>query len=78
MNELMASIICSVISGLCVALPSVISTKATIDKNNALQDERIMELTRKLDDLTDNVQKHNNFGIQIAKLETRVEILEKR
>lgn len=78
MNEIMASIICSVISGLCVALPSVISTKTTIDKNNAIQDERIMELTRKLDSLTDDVRKHNNFGIQIAKLETRVELLEKK
>ena len=42
-----------------------------INKNNAVQDERISELTRE-------VRRHNNFAERIPKLESKYETLEKR
>ena len=42
-----------------------------INKNNAVQDERIAELTRE-------VRRHNNFAERIPKLESKYETLEKR
>ena len=44
---------------------------AEINKNNAVQDERIAELTRE-------TRRHNNFAERIPKLESKYETLEKR
>ena len=44
--------------------------EAELDKHNAVQDERITELTRE-------VRMHNDFAQRIPLLEQRIEILEK-
>lgn len=71
------TIVVAIVSGLCVAIPSLIATFVTNAKNNALQDERIASIKTNIAELTDKVEKHNNFGIQLAKLETRIDILER-
>lgn len=71
-------IITAMISGLCVAVPTLIATLVTNAKNNALQDERIANVNNYITNLTDKVEKHNNFGLKIVELETRLSILEKR
>lgn len=52
-----------------------VSTKdkilAELNKHNAVQDERLTELTRE-------VRRHNDFAERIPKLESRYENLEKR
>lgn len=68
----------AIISGLCVAIPSILATVITSQKDNALQSERISVLQSDINKLSAKVEQHNNFGVQLAKLETRVANLEKQ
>lgn len=62
-------IIVALISGLCVAIPSIIATVSTNKKNNDLVLFRINELDQK-------VHEHNNLIDRMYKIEGRVSILE--
>lgn len=64
-------ILTSVISGLCVAIPSIIATVAANRKDNALVKYRI-------DKLDEKVNKHNNLIERMYKIEERVAILEEK
>lgn len=59
----------AIISGLCVAIPSMIATVMANRKDNALVKYRIEELDKK-------VQKHNNLIERMYKVEERISILE--
>ena len=72
------AIIVALITGGISAFASVITVIIASDSNNKLQDERIKTLTDLIAKLQTKVEAHNNFGLQIAKLETRVEDIEKR
>lgn len=74
----MKEIIIAIVSGLCVAIPSVFATIMTNSKNNALQDERIQMINTNISTLTAKVEQHNNFGLQLADLKARVENLERK
>lgn len=65
MNE----IIVAIISGLCVAIPSVIATISTNKKNNDLVIYRINELDEK-------VQKYNNLKDRMFEAEKKIALLE--
>lgn len=84
-----SAIVVALISGGITALTTVLAVVVSNEKNNALQDERDkvmkaeMETTKKetkeeINKLASKVEQHNNFGLQLARLETRVEILERR
>lgn len=62
-------IIVALISGLCVAVPSIIATVSANKKNNDLVLFRINELDQK-------VHEHNNLIDRMYKIEGRVSILE--
>lgn len=64
-------IVTSVISGLCVAIPSIIATVAANRKDNALVKYRIDQLDTK-------VNKHNNLIERMYKVEERISILEEK
>lgn len=64
-------ILTSVISGLCVAIPSIIATVTANRKDNALVKYRI-------DQLDSKVNKHNNLIERMYKIEERVSILEEK
>lgn len=66
---MIGEIIVALISGLCVAIPSVIATVSTNKKNNDLVLFRINELDQK-------VHEHNNLIDRMYKIEGRVSILE--
>ena len=66
MNE---AIIVALISGVCVAIPSVIATISSNKRNNDLIQFRIEELTKR-------VEKHNNLIERMFKLEGRMEEVE--
>jgi hypothetical protein len=66
----------AIISGLFVSIPTIISTVATINRNNALQDERLKTLSDNVAKLTDKVEQHNQFGVEIPQLQLRVKHLE--
>lgn len=65
----MQGIIVAIISGLCVAIPSVIATISSNKRNNDLVIYRIGELEKK-------VSKHNNVVERMFKVEERISLLE--
>lgn len=65
MNE----IIIAVISGLCVAIPSIFTTLKSSKANNELVEYKINDLKDDVKILSDKVQAHNNFGIRLTKVE---------
>lgn len=66
---MITQIIVALISGLCVAIPSIIATISANKKNNDLVLFRINELDQK-------VHEHNNLIDRMYKIEGRVSILE--
>ena len=64
-------IIVALISGFCVAIPSIIATVSANKKNNDLVLFRINELDQK-------VHEHNNLIDRMYKIEGRVSILENK
>lgn len=65
MNE----IIIAVISGLCVAIPSIFTTLKSSKANNELLEYKIGDLKEDMKVLSNKVQAHNNFGIRLTKVE---------
>lgn len=65
------TVIVAIISGLCVAIPSVFATVASHNKSNAL-------LTYRIDVLDKKVEKHNNVVERMALAEQKSAALEKR
>lgn len=59
----------AIVSGLCVAVPSVIATITANRKSSAIIDFKIEELTKK-------VNLHNNLIDRMYHVETRVTVLE--
>lgn len=66
---MLESIMTALISGLCVAIPSII---ATISANRRNQDV----ITYQIKDLTEHVNKHNNLIDRMYRIENRVTLLE--
>lgn len=65
----MQEILTAIISGLCVAIPSIIATISSNKKNNDLVLYRINELDQR-------VSAHNNLIDRMYKIENRVTLLE--
>lgn len=55
-------VVTAIISGLCVAIPSVVATMSSNNKSNALMNYRIDELTKE-------VEKHNSVVERMAVVE---------
>lgn len=47
------------------------------NKTTALLEERDKTMKEQLAKIEEKVETHNNFGLQLARLETRVDILER-
>ena len=67
MNEILVAII----SGLCVAIPSIIATISSNKKNNDLVLYRINELDKK-------VHEHNNLIERMFNVEKRITVIEEK
>lgn len=65
MNEILTA----VISGLCVAIPSIIATISANKRSNDLVIYRINELDKK-------VHEHNNLIDRMYKVESRIAVIE--
>lgn len=72
------ALLSSIIGGLVTGIFSVIVVFVQNNKTLAILEERDKMMKEELVKLTNKVESHNNFGLQLAKLETRVDILEKR
>ena len=67
----METIITALISGLCVGIPTIISTIVINNKNSALIKYRLEQLELR-------VKEHNNFGVRFQKIEDDVKYLKER
>ena len=67
----MNQILIAVISGLCVAVPSIIATITTNKRNNDLVIYRIDELDKK-------VHEHNNLIQRMFEAEKRISVIEEK
>ena len=67
MNE----VVVAIISGLCVAIPSIIATISTNKKNNDLVIYRIDELDKK-------VKEHNSLVERMFNVEKKVALIEEK
>lgn len=65
----MTEILVSLIGGLCVAVPSVIATVSTNNKNQAL-------INYKIDQISKKVNEHNVLVEKTYKLEERMSLIE--
>ena len=72
------ALISSIVGGLLSGIFSVVMIIIQNNKTMALLEERDKNMKEELVKLTNKVEAHNNFGLQLAKLETRVDLLEKR
>lgn len=72
------ALLSSIIGGLLTGIFSVVVVFIQNNKTMALLEERDKTMKEEIVKLTNKVESHNNFGLQLAKLETRVDILEKR
>lgn len=68
----------SIISACVPAVASIVVMMIQTNKTTVLLEERDKQMKEELVKLTNKVEAHNNFGLQLAKLETRVDILEKK
>ena len=66
------TIITALISGLCVAIPTIISVIVTSNTRDAVNTEHIKFLSEKIDGLTAKVELHNNFAERIVAIEKDV------
>ena len=69
------TIITAIISGLSVAIPTIISVIVTSSTRDAVIEERMKFLSEKIDALSDKVQQHNNFAVRIAEIERDLKTL---
>ena len=63
------AIVTALISGLCVAIPTIISVIYTSNTRDAVNEERIKFLSEKIDDLTAKVEKHNQLVERMTAVE---------
>ena len=62
-------VVIALITGLCVAIPTIISVVVTSNTRDAVNEERIKNLSKKIDELSAKVQVHNSFAERIAIVE---------
>lgn len=67
----METVIAALVSGLCVGVPTIISTIVINNKNSALIKYRLEQLELR-------VKEHNNFGIRFQKIEDDVRFLKEK
>jgi len=76
-NSAVENFAIALISAIIPTIASVATILSQNAKNNALQDERDKNLKEEIEKLTTKVEAHNNFGLQLAELRTRVDLLER-
>ena len=78
MNEALAGIITALVSGLCVAIPTIVATITSNKAHDKVIDERIRFMTEQIKDLSSKVEKHNEFNDRLIIVEQSVKSAHKR
>ena len=72
-----STLLVAIITGLCTAVPCVISTFVTNNTREALQTERLSNMSIKIDELNTKVDKLSDFDKRISLLEQEISTLSK-
>lgn len=72
-----STLLVAIITGLCTAVPCVISTFVTNNTREALQTERLSNMSIKIDELNTKVDKLADFDKRISLLEQEISTLSK-
>jgi len=67
----MKDVIIALISGLCVGVPTIVSTVIINNKNSAL-------ISYRLEQLENKVKEHNNFGLKLQRIEDDIKYLKEK
>ena len=71
------AVLIALISASVPAVASIVTSIQQANKTTALLEERDKNIKEQLAKIEEKVETHNNFGLQLARLETRVDILER-
>lgn len=72
MTEATAGIITALISGFCVAVPTIIATITSNRAHDKVVDERMKYMTEQIKDLATKVEKHGEFNDRLIIVEQSV------
>lgn len=72
MSSEWAGVITAIISGFCVAVPTIIATVTSNRAHDKVVDERMKYMTEQIKDLTTKVEKHNEFNGRLIIVEQSV------
>lgn len=78
MNESLAGIITALVSGLCVAIPTIVATVTSNKAHDKVIDERMRFMTEQIKELSIKVEKHNEFNDRLIIVEQSVKSAHKR
>lgn len=78
MDSNLAGIVTALVSGLCVAIPTIVATITSNKAHDKVIDERMKFMTEQIKDLSVKVEKHNEFNDRLIIVEQSVKSAHKR
>ena len=78
MDGNIAGIVTALVSGLCVAIPTIVATITSNKAHDRVIDERMRFMTEQIKDLSAKVEKHNEFNDRLIIVEQSVKSAHKR
>ena len=78
MDSSLARIVTALVSGLCVAIPTIVATITSNKAHDKVIDERMKFMTEQIKDLSLKVEKHNEFNDRLIIVEQSVKSAHKR
>ena len=72
MSSEWAGVITAIISGFCVAVPTIVATVTSNRAHDKVVDERMKYMTEQIKDLASKVEKHNEFNDRLIIVEQKV------
>lgn len=78
MDQSLAGIITALVSGLCVAIPTIVATVTSNKAHDKVIDERMKFMSEQIKDLSAKVEKHNEFNDRLIIVEQSVKSAHKR
>lgn len=72
MDAVWGGIITALISGICVAVPTIVATVTSNKAHDKVVDERMKYMTEQIKDLSVKVEKHNEFNDRLIIVEQSV------
>lgn len=78
MDSSIAGIITALVSGLCVAIPTIVATVTSNKAHDKIIDERMRFMSEQIKELSIKVEKHNEFNDRLIIVEQSVKSAHKR